>query len=146
MTKGVSTGLTLGYDPFMLTQFPTSCPTTPLLDRIEVDRVALHQLSEEQLLCLADEVRQFLLYSVSGTGGHFGAGLGVVELTIALHHVFNTPHDRLVWDVGHQTYAHKIGKASVTGYCIKFKTLNVIDLDVLEAAILEGVEITSKPF
>ena len=92
----------------MLTQFPTSCPATPLLDRIEQDRNALHQMSDEQLISLADEVRQFLLYSVSATGGHFGAGLGVVELTIALHHVLNTPEDRLVWDVGHQTYPHKI--------------------------------------
>lgn len=92
----------------MLTQFPTSCPTTPLLDRIEQDRNALHSMSDEQLISLADEVRQFLLYSVSGTGGHFGAGLGVVELTIALHHVLHTPKDRLVWDVGHQTYPHKI--------------------------------------
>jgi 1-deoxy-D-xylulose-5-phosphate synthase len=50
---------------------------------------------------------------VAGTGGHFGAGLGVVELTVALHHVFNTPHDRIVWDVGHQTYPHKILPAGV---------------------------------
>jgi 1-deoxy-D-xylulose-5-phosphate synthase len=59
-------------------------------------------------LRLANELREFLLYSVSTTGGHFGAGLGVVELTIALHHVFNTPDDRIVWDVGHQCYPHKV--------------------------------------
>lgn len=92
----------------MLTSFPTSAPITPLLDRLDSDRAALHALSDEQLEMLADEVRQFLLYSVSQTGGHFGAGLGVVELTIALHHVLNTPEDRIVWDVGHQTYPHKI--------------------------------------
>ena len=57
---------------------------------------------------LAEELRAYLLYSVGQTGGHFGAGLGVVELTVALHHVYNTPHDRIVWDVGHQTYPHKI--------------------------------------
>ena len=57
---------------------------------------------------LADELREFLLYSVGKTGGHFGAGLGVVELTLALHYKFDTPFDRIVWDVGHQTYPHKI--------------------------------------
>ncbi len=62
----------------------------------------------EQLDVLADELRAYLLYAVGKTGGHFGAGLGVVELTIALHYVFDTPRDRLVWDVGHQTYPHKI--------------------------------------
>jgi 1-deoxy-D-xylulose-5-phosphate synthase len=65
-------------------------------------------LYDEELLRLANELREFLLYSVSTTGGHFGAGLGVVELTIALHHVFNTPDDRIVWDVGHQCYPHKV--------------------------------------
>ena len=61
-----------------------------------------------QLDALARELREFLLYSVGKTVGHFGAGLGVVELTIALHYVFNTPKDSLVWDVGHQAYPHKI--------------------------------------
>ena len=65
-------------------------------------------LSSDELVTLADELREFLLYSVSTTGGHFGAGLGVVELTVALHHVFNTPDDRIVWDVGHQCYPHKV--------------------------------------
>ena len=69
---------------------------------------ALSDLSTQELVKLAEELRHDLLYSVAGTGGHFGAGLGVVELTVALHHVFNTPHDRIVWDVGHQTYPHKI--------------------------------------
>jgi 1-deoxy-D-xylulose-5-phosphate synthase len=68
----------------------------------------LRLLDETQLLQLADEVREFLLESVSATGGHLAAGLGTVELTIALHTTFNTPHDRLVWDIGHQAYPHKI--------------------------------------
>jgi 1-deoxy-D-xylulose-5-phosphate synthase len=68
----------------------------------------LRGFSDAQLVQLAAEVREFLLESVSSTGGHLAAGLGTVELTIALHHVFNTPHDRLVWDIGHQAYPHKI--------------------------------------
>lgn len=68
----------------------------------------MRDFSQAQLLTLADELRSFIVYSVGKSGGHFGAGLGVVELTIALHRVFDTPHDRLVWDVGHQTYPHKI--------------------------------------
>ncbi len=91
----------------MILEFPLVRPTTPLLDAVDQGR-DLSQLSESQLLALADELRAYLLYSVGQTGGHFGAGLGVVELTIALHHVFNTPRDRIVWDVGHQAYPHKI--------------------------------------
>ncbi len=68
----------------------------------------LRRLSESELVPLADELRNFLLASVSQSGGHFAAGLGTVELTIALHYVFNTPEDRLVWDVGHQAYPHKV--------------------------------------
>ena len=68
----------------------------------------LRHLSQEQLSGLADELRRFLIQSVSHTGGHLSAGLGTIELTIALHYVFNTPDDRLVWDVGHQSYPHKI--------------------------------------
>src|SRR6266581_1007311 len=68
----------------------------------------LRRLSPAKLPALAQELREFLIQSVSTRGGHFAAGLGTVELTIALHYVFNTPHDRLVWDVGHQTYPHKI--------------------------------------
>ncbi len=79
----------------------------------------LRALSEDDLLHLADEIRQFMLYSVSQTGGHFGAGLGVVELTVALHHVLNTPEDRIVWDVGHQTYPHKI----ITGRADRMNTI-----------------------
>ena len=68
----------------------------------------LRLLSRTQLHALADELRKFVLDSVSQTGGHLSSNLGTVELTIALHYVFNTPEDRIVWDVGHQTYAHKI--------------------------------------
>ena len=89
-------------------QLPTTAPQTPVLDRIDAVREEISALSGEELVTLARELREFLLYSVSTTGGHFGAGLGVVELTVALHHVFNTPDDRIVWDVGHQCYPHKV--------------------------------------
>ncbi|WP_250656848.1 1-deoxy-D-xylulose-5-phosphate synthase [Alkalimarinus coralli] len=88
-------------------EIPTHRPNTPLLDKLDTP-AQLRLLSEDQLPQLAHELRAFLLYSVGQSGGHFGAGLGVVELTIALHFVFNTPEDRLVWDVGHQAYPHKI--------------------------------------
>jgi 1-deoxy-D-xylulose-5-phosphate synthase len=78
-----------------------------LLDRIDIP-VDLRRLPESDLRQLADELRAELIDAVSITGGHFGAGLGVVELTVALHYVFNTPNDRLIWDVGHQAYPHKI--------------------------------------
>jgi len=68
----------------------------------------LRKLQEDQLTQAADELRQFLIESVSSSGGHFGAGLGCVELTVALHYLYDTPHDRIVWDVGHQAYPHKI--------------------------------------
>ncbi|VAW95064.1 1-deoxy-D-xylulose 5-phosphate synthase [hydrothermal vent metagenome] len=80
---------------------------TPLLNCID-NPAQLRDLPSEQLEQLADELRQYLIHSVSETGGHLAAGLGTVELTVALHYVFNTPKDRLVWDVGHQTYPHKI--------------------------------------
>ena len=89
-------------------QLPTTAPQTPVLDRIDALREEISALGSDELVKLANELREFLLYSVSSTGGHFGAGLGVVELTIALHHVFNTPDDRIVWDVGHQCYPHKV--------------------------------------
>ncbi|WP_275978194.1 1-deoxy-D-xylulose-5-phosphate synthase N-terminal domain-containing protein, partial [Methylobacterium crusticola] len=79
----------------------------PLLDRV-VDARDLRALPESDLRQLADELRAETIDAVSVTGGHLGAGLGVVELTVALHHVFNTPEDRLIWDVGHQAYPHKI--------------------------------------
>src|SRR5574338_274694 len=78
-----------------------------LLDTI-TDPAKLRALERKLLPQLADELRQFLIESVAKTGGHLSSNLGTVELTIALHYVFNTPRDRLVWDVGHQTYAHKI--------------------------------------
>jgi 1-deoxy-D-xylulose-5-phosphate synthase len=91
----------------MFDQIPTSRPATPLLDT--VDKPAdLRKLKQDCLEQLSRELRHFLLYTVGQTGGHFGAGLGVVELTVALHYVFNTPDDGLIWDVGHQTYPHKI--------------------------------------
>ncbi|QLH40706.1 MAG: 1-deoxy-D-xylulose-5-phosphate synthase [Defluviicoccus sp.] len=80
---------------------------TALLDRVN-DPADLRQLSEEQLSQLADELRQETVRIVSITGGHLGASLGVIELTVALHYVFNTPRDKLIWDVGHQAYPHKI--------------------------------------
>ncbi len=88
-------------------QMPVQRPVTPLLDAIDSPD-DLKKFSTEQLRTLADELREFLLYSVGVSGGHFGSNLGVVELTIALHYIFNTPHDQLVWDVGHQAYPHKI--------------------------------------
>ena len=91
----------------MLEEIPITRPATPLLDQIN-NPTDLKSMEVSQLSQLADELRLFLLYSVGQTGGHFGAGLGVVELTIALHYVFDTPRDRLVWDVGHQAYPHKI--------------------------------------
>ena len=80
---------------------------TPLLDKINTPD-QLRQLSASQLPALADELRYDMIKAVSQTGGHLGAGLGVVELTIALHYIFDTPDDKLIWDVGHQAYPHKI--------------------------------------
>jgi len=86
---------------------PDKCPETPLLDRVNSPS-DLKQLKENELEEFCDELREFLLYTVGQTGGHFGAGLGVIELTVALHYVFDSPKDKIVWDVGHQTYPHKI--------------------------------------
>src|SRR5690349_17797874 len=89
-------------------QFTTMTgPQYSLLDKIDSPD-ALRRLSPAKLPALAQELREFLIQSVSTRGGHFAAGLGTVELTIALHYVFNTPYDRLVWDVGHQAYPHKV--------------------------------------
>jgi 1-deoxy-D-xylulose-5-phosphate synthase len=93
---------------------------TPLLDEIEVP-ADVRRLRPEQLRQLADELRTETIDAVSVTGGHLGAGLGVVELTVALHHVFDTPHDRLIWDVGHQAYPHKI----LTGRRDRIRTLRM---------------------
>ncbi|MCL2715686.1 MAG: 1-deoxy-D-xylulose-5-phosphate synthase [Alphaproteobacteria bacterium] len=91
---------------------------TPLLDTIRTPE-DLRRLNNEQLHQVADELRQETIDAVSVTGGHFGAGLGVIELTTALHYVFNTPEDRLIWDVGHQAYPHKI----LTGRRDRIRTL-----------------------
>jgi 1-deoxy-D-xylulose-5-phosphate synthase len=92
--------------------------TTPLLDQIHAPE-DLRKLSDSDLPQLAQELRDDMISAVSKTGGHLGAGLGVAELTIAIHHIFNTPEDRLVWDVGHQAYPHKI----LTGRRDRFSTL-----------------------
>jgi 1-deoxy-D-xylulose-5-phosphate synthase len=91
---------------------------TPLLDQVPLP-ADLRQLAPGQLPQLADELRQEMIHAVSVTGGHLGAGLGVVELTVALHYVFNTPDDKLIWDVGHQAYPHKI----ITGRRDRIRTL-----------------------
>lgn len=106
----------------MFDKIPTTRPVTPLLDSVNLP-VDLRNLPETELETLAEELRHFLLYTVGQTGGHFGAGLGVVELTIALHYVFDTPSDQLVWDVGHQAYPHKI----LTGRREKMATLRKPD-------------------
>ena len=93
-------------------------PATPLLDTVAIP-ADLRRLSPEQLPQLADELRAEMISAVGQTGGHLGSGLGVVELTVALHYVFNTPDDRLVWDVGHQAYPHKI----LTGRRDRIRTL-----------------------
>ena len=82
-------------------------PTGPLLSEIEFPS-DLRKLDKMQLQQVCNELRRYIIDSVSVNGGHFGASLGVVELTVALHYVMNTPYDQLVWDVGHQAYGHKI--------------------------------------
>jgi 1-deoxy-D-xylulose-5-phosphate synthase len=96
----------------------TQRPQTPLLDRVGTPQ-DLRKLPDSELRQLADELRAETIDAVSVTGGHLGAGLGVVELTVALHHVFDTPNDRLIWDVGHQAYPHKI----LTGRRERIRTL-----------------------
>jgi 1-deoxy-D-xylulose-5-phosphate synthase len=93
-------------------------PDTPLLDTIQ-SPADIRALDKAQLEQLSDELRQEMISAVSVTGGHLGAGLGVVELTVAIHHVFDTPNDKLIWDVGHQAYPHKI----VTGRRDRIRTL-----------------------
>jgi len=94
----------------------------PLLETID-DPAALRRLDRAQLPDLARELRAFLISSVARTGGHLSSNLGTVELAIALHYVFNTPEDRIVWDVGHQTYAHKI----LTGRRAQMNRLRMLD-------------------
>jgi 1-deoxy-D-xylulose-5-phosphate synthase len=96
----------------------SAVPATPLLDRVQTPE-DVRALADHELKQLADELRQETVSAVSVTGGHLGAGLGVVELTVALHHVFDTPRDKLIWDVGHQAYPHKI----LTGRRDRIRTL-----------------------
>ena len=95
-----------------------SNPSTPLLDTVKIP-ADLRKLQPDQLRQLADELRAETIAAVGVTGGHLGAGLGVVELTTAIHYVFDTPNDKLVWDVGHQCYPHKI----LTGRRDRIRTL-----------------------
>src|SRR5262245_62611737 len=91
---------------------------TPLLDEIRIP-ADLRRLDVRQLRQVADELRTEVIDAVSITGGHLGAGLGVIELTVALHYLFETPDDRLIWDVGHQAYPHKV----LTGRRDRIRTL-----------------------
>jgi len=91
----------------LYTEIPSHRPVTPLLNEINHPQ-QLRQFEQSQLPQVADELRQFILYAAGQSGGHFGANLGVIELTVALHYCFETPRDRLVWDVGHQAYPHKV--------------------------------------
>jgi len=91
---------------------------TPLLDKINFPH-DLRSLEKQDLVLLAKELREEMIDAVSVTGGHLGAGLGVVELTLAIHYIFDTPKDRLIWDVGHQAYPHKI----ITGRRDRIRTL-----------------------
>ncbi len=86
---------------------PSQRPITALLDSVSTPK-DIKNFSHEQLIELANQLREFLLFSVGQSGGHFGAGLGVIELTVCLHYLLDTPHDKLIWDVGHQAYPHKI--------------------------------------
>ena len=95
-----------------------SNPSTPLLDTVKIP-ADLRKLQPDQLRQLADELRAETIAAVGVTGGHLGSGLGVVELTTAIHYVFDTPNDKLVWDVGHQCYPHKI----LTGRRDRIRTL-----------------------
>jgi 1-deoxy-D-xylulose-5-phosphate synthase len=99
-------------------EIPLEKPSTPLLDKINYPS-DIRSLSINELQTLANELRAYLLYSVGQSGGHLGGGLGVIELTIILHYLFNTPYDNLIWDVGHQAYPHKI----LTGRKNKIETI-----------------------
>ena len=88
-------------------EIPTNKPNTPLLDKVNTP-ADIRSFSLNELETLSNELREFLLFSVGKSGGHLGGGLGVIELTVIIHHLFNTPYDNLIWDVGHQAYPHKI--------------------------------------
>src|SRR5688572_4668167 len=104
----------MGLEPLTM----SDRPHTPLLDRVN-SPADIRTFQKAELPQLADELRQEMISAVSTSGGHLGSGLGVVELTVAIHHVFNTPEDILIWDVGHQCYPHKI----VTGRRDRIRTL-----------------------
>ena len=106
----------------VFSEIPKDLPNTPLLDSINIPE-DIKNLHKNQLITLADELREFLLYTVGKSGGHLGAGLGVVELTVALHYIFDTPKDNIVWDVGHQAYPHKI----ITGRKKEIETIRKKD-------------------
>ena len=97
---------------------PQELPQTPLLEKIQSPN-DLNELSSDQLKRLANELREFLLFQVGQTGGHLAGGLGVIELTVVLHHVFDAPTDKIIWDVGHQAYPHKV----LTGRKDQLKTI-----------------------
>ncbi len=106
----------------VFSEIPKDLPITPLLDSINIPE-DIKKLNKNQLTALADELREFLLYTVGKSGGHLGAGLGVVELTVALHYIFDTPKDNIVCDVGHQAYPHKI----ITGRKKEIETIRKKD-------------------
>ena len=106
----------------VFSEIPKDLPNTPLLDSINIPE-DIKKLNKNQLTALADELREFLLYTVGKSGGHLGAGLGVVELTVALHYIFDAPKDNIVWDVGHQAYPHKI----ITGRKKEIETIRKKD-------------------
>jgi 1-deoxy-D-xylulose-5-phosphate synthase len=114
--------MSIGYCQIEIVPNLSNPPVTPLLDRVRIPE-DLRNFKEAELPQLAGELRAELIDAVSQTGGHLGAGLGVVELTVALHYVFNTPDDRIVWDVGHQAYPHKI----LTGRRNRIRTLRQPD-------------------
>ena len=103
-------------------EIPANKPITPLLDKVQIP-ADIRSFSIGELQTLSDELREFLLYSVGQSGGHLGGGLGVIELTVILHYLYNTPFDKLVWDVGHQAYPHKI----LTGRKDEIKTIRKKD-------------------
>jgi 1-deoxy-D-xylulose-5-phosphate synthase len=122
-------------------------PHTPLLDRVTTP-ADLKIMSDAELRLLADELRSETVSAVSETGGHLGAGLGVVELTVALHAVFDTPKDRLIWDVSHQTYPHKIltGRAIVFEPCGRKAGL-AVSPNAVKAPMIPSVQpIPQRPF
>ena len=102
----------------IFSEIPTEIPLTTILNKILVP-ADIKNLSPVELKTLADDVRAYMLYSVGQSGGHLGGGLGVVELTVALQYLYNTPEDKIIWDVGHQTYPHKI----LTGRRSKIRSL-----------------------